>query len=524
MKTSRISIAILGILSFASVMPLSANAQGVSGLASGTASCAVGAYLTSLITSTLSSAVSDEVSTNVPVNDSSANSKLASANSKLAAEQQKNFTLDHLAACAAKQLLHQMTADTINWINTGFKGSPAFLTNPKAFLLNAADQLTGQMISGSGLLQGLCSPWNVDIRLTLALEQATNNFQTTRYTCTLSKIVAQAKKGVNVNVGVNASVTGFTDGNFSQGGWDAFADMMSGGDNPATQYLQAKSDLQAQIDANNQAVNQDLNRGSGFMSDTHCTTVQYQSGVTPNVTSDGSYISDNGNGTGSKCSVTTPGSQIAHLLNTSSDSGFVEAELANDINSVVSTLMTQLTTQLLTKGLTSLSSSGSGVSANGGSNLNSYIGQLQSSAYSQQTVSSGGQIYTIQNGNITDTGATPPEVYSQAITTLTDQKTDLANARKCLSGKQTQDQNPYDDTGSSLSDDIQQKIGAIDTDVGQIDTMLATLATEQAAAQKLTTYSDTDKSAAQTALTQATTKAQSVAQDVTGFNSYCSSI
>src|SRR4051812_41899594 len=100
------------------------------------------------------------VGINVPVNEDALRAKA--------------FSLDRLASCAAKELLHQMTVATINWINSGFNGSPAFLTNPEGFFLDAADQFTGSFLSDNGPLQNLCSPWSVDIRLALAFGQSSS--------------------------------------------------------------------------------------------------------------------------------------------------------------------------------------------------------------------------------------------------------------------------------------------------------------------------------------------------------------
>jgi hypothetical protein len=423
----KIGTIVMGAIAMASLYPSTTHAQtssGGSSLAAGAASCAVGTYVASQLTSLVSGLFSSSDSSSaVPTNS-------AYENQKLAKQESKNFTLDRLASCAAKQLLHQITADTVSWINSGFKGGPAFLQNPRGFLLNSADQLTGAFISDSGLLQGLCSPWNIDLRLTLALETSHNgSFNNAQYACTLSKIVGQAK---------NASIDGFINGDFKQGGWNAFMDMTVGSDNPAAQYLIAKSGIQSAINQKTQEINNDLAQGMGFLSSEKCTPVtEDQIGqINAGEIFEGVDF-DYENGTYEQCVKTTPGSYIAHALNVHTDSGIVESEMANDINAVTSALFTQLTNQLLQKGLSSLSGSGSSVHVTGSSNLNTFVNQLQVAAYSPQTVNAAdGSTYTVQNGSVAQTATNSDNpilnAYAQALSTLNATKSLYIGARDCF--------------------------------------------------------------------------------------------
>src|SRR4051812_20672750 len=45
----------------------------------------------------------------------------------------KESVLDGLAWTVAKSALSTLTTDVVNWINTGFSGSPSFVTNPLGF-------------------------------------------------------------------------------------------------------------------------------------------------------------------------------------------------------------------------------------------------------------------------------------------------------------------------------------------------------------------------------------------------------
>lgn len=487
----------------------------------GTASCAVGSYVSSMIAKKIGGlfgggssggggGITDAIgggSDAVPVN-------AAYLNDKAATLEQKNFTLDRLASCAAKQILHQMTADTINWINTGFKGGPAFLTNPRGFLLDTADQLTGEMISDGGALQGLCSPWNVDVRLTLALEQAGGQFDSTRYTCTLSRIVKNAQ---NANVAVDANA--FIGGDFSQGGWDSFMDMTVGSDNPMAQYLQAKSALQSQIAQKQTDINDDLNRGSGFMSYETCETVNLQTAlgsVPQSLPGDSSYIKKNPDGkTGQRCTTRTPGSEIAHILNVHTDSGVVEAELANDINSIVDSLITQLTSQILTKGLSALSSSGSGVSTGGGVTLDSYINQLQVASAQGQTVTSDGTTFTIKNGSVTSSGDSVTALYSNVISALQTVKDTYSSALSCYATLKNQTGNPNSASAQTRIDTIQTNLDS------KVNPLLSEASTRLAAASQNTAFTAADTTAAKSYTDTVFTQAQSYLDDARNFQTDC---
>ena len=176
----------------------------------------------------------------------------------------KEYVLDGLAWALAKALVQSMVASTVNWINSGFQGSPSFLTNPEGYFANVGDQVTGNFISNTGILSGLCSPFSADLRLALALGQVNGN--NGHYTCTLSSVINNVK-----NSTVNGmSIGGFMNGDFSQGGWPAFISLSEPQNNESGAYLQAHSDLLQQIGSKQSSVNQQLTQGSGFLSFQSC--------------------------------------------------------------------------------------------------------------------------------------------------------------------------------------------------------------------------------------------------------------
>ena len=298
----------------------------------------------------------------------------------------KEEVLDPLAWALAKQLIQSVTADTVDWINSGFKGNPAFLNNPTSFFLDAADQATGEFISNHGALSNLCSPFSLDIRLSLGLQMAYNSGMSgehARYICTLSSIIDAAQNssvsgsvsfnGTTVAGGsasANGNVNSFINGNFSQGGWPAFIAMTTAPQNNFSgAYLMAESDLNAQISTNQAKVNADLTAGAGFLSYTKCDDLgtadelsnadaaRAIAGNDPNVTA---RVNNDGSVTYQDCHTETPGSVIAASLNKQVGAGTDSLVTADEFDEVLSAALGQLVKTVIGGGLLSSSKTSSG--------------------------------------------------------------------------------------------------------------------------------------------------------------------
>jgi len=295
----------------------------------------------------------------------------------------KEFVMDLLLNLVAKQLIRSMTQSIVNWINSGFNGSPAFLTDPGAFFLDAADQVTGAMLDQDGPLASLCTPFSFDIRLSLALQVSSRAHQ--RYTCTLGAIIQNTRDAAARGVTIN----GFMTGDFSQGGWPAFLALST---EPQNNYssasLYAYSDLMSRIAKKEAAINIDLNRGRGFMSWKKCEDVTDSIGAGGTLTSpqDEAKLNQFGNQnvqTGKaedgedtsikkstdkttglvkyeRCKTETPGSLIENTLSNQLGSGVRQLELADEINEIAGALVNQLVTAILTTGLNAVSGGSSG--------------------------------------------------------------------------------------------------------------------------------------------------------------------
>ncbi len=286
----------------------------------------------------------------------------------------KEFVLDSIAGMFAKQIIRQLTTSVVNWINSGFEGSPSFITNPSSFFLDLADQETGRFLAKyGGPLTDLCSPFSIDLRISLAFKYHPNIQQ--RYTCTLGTIINNSKNAVE-----GASINGFTAGDFSQGGWPAFVSLTTEPQNNIYgAWLQADSELSLRV-ANLQIQQRDeLNQGRGFLSWRKCTKTGNENSEerATEGTGEGTYAgperSYEGSGEGyvpeEKCEVQTPGSVIVSALESNVNGPLHELQLADELNEIVNALFAQLVTQVLTKGL-------GGVSGSGPSDRNAYINQI----------------------------------------------------------------------------------------------------------------------------------------------------
>lgn len=413
----------------------------------------------------------------VPVSD-------ATVRSNTTAQKNVQCTWNGIAWQMAHVVLHSLTTSVVNWINSGFNGSPSFLSNPDQFFLNTADQLTGAFISDSGpLAQSLCSPFSLDLRLSLALGVTQPNQV---YTCTLSKVIQAQQNAKAPTLTVNqtqggatlgdimngnvlnnssmasvngASINGFMAGDFNQGGWPAFLALTTQPQNNAFgASLQARSDLQAQIQAKQNATNQDLNRGGGFLSWQKCDNVQSSTNA-PSF-GDAGYGDSTGSITTTKqvCHTETPGSVISSSLNKQLGAPTDELNLTSEINQVVSALFSQLVTHVLSGGLLSSSQSSPGSSAT--NVTQSYVNQLSNDPQMQANFTSLQQQAVATFSSYAAPAQQALTYRTQALAAITQQQTAYSTTANCL-----QDLLTKSSSDSAASTHIQSDIDAINSAV-----------------------------------------------------------
>jgi hypothetical protein len=269
----------------------------------------------------------------------------------------KEMTLDGIAHTIAQAALSQMTASVVRWINSGFNGSPTFITDLGQYLKDVSDQVADDFIYGSSL-NGACDAFELDVRATLEIIYH-QGFED-QITCTLPSSLASGG-----------------DVGSAMGGWDDWARMTTQLQNNqyGALYL-ANNELSAQQAAAEQNAREEADWGRGYLALKSCVGV----------------------GDAKTCTTVTPGTVIADQLAKALNLGQDSLVNADEITDVVNALLAQLGQQAIT-GVNGLLGLGQ-ASASSGSG-SSYLDQLQSGQGGSIGYSGGGAAAnpatTIQN-------------------------------------------------------------------------------------------------------------------------------
>jgi hypothetical protein len=300
-------------------------------VAAGTAGCLAGTLIGGLVSKWLAAIAEQlpvsatialiDVTTSVPVIDKSNLVQNAYQSVQQQSLSNKEYVLDPTFRCIAQVILRQMTNDIVAWINGGFKGNPAFVSNPSQFLVNIADRTAEDFLRGTAL-EFLCSPFKLQIRLAIALNY---NSASAPPQCTWSQVFG------NVSGAADQAMNDFTGGDFSSGGLPGWFQLTQNNSNNSTgSYLEAAANLDFQIGAKKSIELGKLSWGNGFLS--YCTESN----------PDGSCKK------GSK--IATPGKVIESQLENALNTDLQGLQLADEINEVLVALMNQLLTKLFNPG------------------------------------------------------------------------------------------------------------------------------------------------------------------------------
>lgn len=247
----------------------------------------------------------------------------------------KEFTFDGLAFFIAKAALQSITGSLINWINSGFKGNPAFVQNLEQHLMSVADQELARLVFSPEALSFLCDPFKLDVRAAVAVtfqKQMSDRADYQGPQCGFSKL--------------EDNFENFLAGDFiGGGGMDTFFTMTQ---NPAENtalgaLLEVETQVNARIvNAENQEINL-LNFGDGFLSFKICE--KDKNGIDTN-----------------KCTIQTPGQTISEALTFQLSTGPRSLIEADEINEIIGALFYALMNQAIqgVGGLLGLSGEGSG--------------------------------------------------------------------------------------------------------------------------------------------------------------------
>lgn len=329
------------------VLPVHAYAVGgILGCGASVAGGAVGHAASTGLTSVAGSA------SGFPVSDLGTHINTSIGNLNTGAITAKECVLDGIGIALAEGMISALSQGIVDWINGGFEGSPAFVTDLNGFLGEVADYTALDFIEGTEL-GFLCSPFELDVRITLAVQR--QPFQE-RIRCSLGDVIDNADR--------------FFSGDFSQGGWPAWFKVHTDLQNmPYGALLLASAELDARIDSRLSEERSLLNFGSGIFSKGKCVgggashTGGTTSGNTANHAGGGTtnYPTNTKFGcisSGGRWTIVTPGQQIEEQLNNAIGAGQRRLEVADEFDEIINALLAQLSRQALTSidGLVGLSS------------------------------------------------------------------------------------------------------------------------------------------------------------------------
>lgn len=235
-------------------------------------------------------------------------------------ENARNFILNGIAWTLAKQALSMMVSSIIDWVNSGFEGSPAFVQDLQGFLTDVLDEVAGDYINYIvGGDSFICSPFRLDIAGALNL----------RY--------SNARRGRPDNEGCSFStivgnVEDFLAGNFaSGGGWEQWLRVTARPNTtPYGGLLEAEAELNIRlVNARNEEI-EVLRWGQGFLSNEVCEVIH--GAGTPR----------------ERCFISNPGAVINEQLNEALGSSFSTLIEVDEWNELVSALFGQLAQQAVT--------------------------------------------------------------------------------------------------------------------------------------------------------------------------------
>lgn len=264
---------------------------------------------------------------NVAINQNNAavNSLNQVANSWLAL---KEGALDGYAWYALEIVLSEMIRSVTAWVNAGFpEGGPSFVRDFRGFMLNIADGLVGDFILDNTKFGFMCSPFSLDIRFAIAgqyLEGRSGEGYQPK--CRMTDIVNNIR---NFTVNIDGSIevapsteigAAYNSGSFYDGGWAWWMESTVHAENNVYGNLErAQNAMAQQLREAQQEKVFELDVGRGFLSFRKCDPPG----------------SDN-------CPITTPGAVIQQSLQTALDAPTNRLLIADEINELISALLSQL--------------------------------------------------------------------------------------------------------------------------------------------------------------------------------------
>lgn len=244
---------------------------------------------------------------------------------------------DSMAYCIVNNMIIYIANSTLEWVNSGFEGNPAFLENPDQFFEDLANQEKVAFIQNLayGANSSVCGVFKSSIVSAVLSRYKKNQntygqgYQSGGYGGT------GAAGGANFNgcpLDQGGQLNLFVGGNFSAGGgWDSWFNLTQNSqNNPYDTYFRTNERLNSQVQAVQISKTRELNWNNGYLSFRKCETETQNK---------------------KDCPITTPGTVIQSKLNSTLNLGTNRLVLAEKFDQVVTAVVDQLITTAIDKTL-----------------------------------------------------------------------------------------------------------------------------------------------------------------------------
>ena len=261
-------------------------------------------------------------------------------------------TISATAHALARQLIIKTTEATVDWINGGFDGNPAYVADFSKFLTGpggVTDSAIGDFFANSSL-NFLCNPFRVQVLLALQLDARFVK----QIGCTLTGIANNVDNAIKTkNIG----------GSISSNTWTTWLNTtLQPQNNPIGAYVIAKNELDSQVGNAKGSATLGLTVGQGALSYTKCIDTYYDASGKQIGNPSAEYTSGYGSKpkapagttrTDPNCTVKTPGTAITTMLGfkATSDQRMNEltATLSDGIDQIFGALVNSLAQRALSQ-------------------------------------------------------------------------------------------------------------------------------------------------------------------------------
>lgn len=231
--------------------------------------------------------------------------KIAAGTSNLT---MKECVLDGMVWMLKNVVIQQLTQDILTWIEGGFDGSPAFISNPEEWLDRVNEEVTFYAITRAGLWDLVCEPFRISVQLAMLADYSTRRGGGRM--CDMDEVLG----GSSFDVFVKS-------GQFNAGPGGGFSSMFKviNKNNPIDTYMNASDEIALRAQQKINSERSLLAYGNGYLS-MRCDT-------------------DND---GAPDSVCTPGTFVANQVDDWTGGQLAQLEAADEFAEIVNALLAAL--------------------------------------------------------------------------------------------------------------------------------------------------------------------------------------